>query len=171
MKKINACILSMVLGLGSVGCGGASDAPKLANVSGKVMVDGKPQKGLTVEFHPDSSAGTTGPMSTGQTADDGSFILSTATGRAGAVIGSHKVLVKCPWSLTGRETSKAAPVTADGFGSDPEGKAPAAPAPAASESKSDCTVNIKFEDSKTTPLKADVPAEGVADLLLQATSE
>jgi hypothetical protein len=168
MKQLNTCILLSLLMLGIYGCGGeASDAPSVASVSGKVMVDGKPQGGLTVEFHPDSTAGTTGPMSTGLTADDGTFILSTSTGRAGAVIGNHKVLVKCPWSLTGRASNGPAPVTADGFGSDASGKAPAAP-PA---SQSDCTVNIRFEDSGTTPLKAVVPADGVSDLLLQATSE
>ena len=167
MKKLDACILVVLSVFGIFGCsGGANDAPTVASVSGKVMVDGKPQGGLTVEFHPDSTAGTTGPMSTGLTSDDGTFILSTATGRAGAVIGSHKVLVKCPWSLTGRATDGPAPVTADGFGSDASGKAPVAP-PAP---KSDCTVNIKFEDASTTTLKAVVPAEGVSDLLLQATS-
>lgn len=168
MKQLNACALLFICILGISGCGGeASDAPTVAKVSGTVMVDGKPQGGLTVEFHPDSASGTTGPMSTGLTADDGSFILSTSTGRAGAVIGNHKVLVKCPWSLTGRSSNAPAPVTADGFGSDASGKAP--PAPPAP--KSDCTVNIKFEDAGTTPLKAVVPAEGVSDLLLQATAE
>lgn len=168
MKQLNPCTLLLLCSLVISGCsGGASDAPSVAKVSGTVMVDGKPQGGLTVEFHPDSAAGTKGPMSTGQTADDGTFILSTSTGRAGAVIGSHKVLVKCPWSLTGRASDGPAPITADGFGSDASGKTPAAP-PAP---KSDCTVNIKYEDAGTTPLKAVVPAEGVSDLLLQATSE
>ncbi len=149
------------------GCGGPSDAPSLAVVGGKVMVDGKPQAGLTVEFHPDNTAGTTGPMSTGVTGADGSFILSTATGRAGAVIGSHKVLVKCPWSLQGRSSNSEVPVTADGFGSSASGKAPPAPPKASG----DCTVNIRFEDSSTTTLKATVPAEGVNDLLLQASAD
>jgi hypothetical protein len=168
MKHLNPCTLLVLCILGISGCsGGASDAPSVAKVTGTVMVDGKPQGGLTVEFHPDSASGTKGPMSTGLTADDGSFILSTSTGRAGAVIGNHKVLVKCPWSLTGRAGDGPAPVTADGFGSDASGKAPTAP-PAP---KSDCTVNIKYEDAGTTPLKAVVPAEGVSDLLLQATSE
>jgi hypothetical protein len=168
MKRLNICTLPIVWVLGISGCGGgASDAPSVAKVSGTVMVDGKPQGGLTVEFHPDSASGTKGPMSTGMTADDGTFMLSTTTGRAGAVIGNHKVLVKCPWSLTGRASKGPAPVTADGFGSDASGQAPTAP-PAP---KSDCTLSIKFEDAGTTPLKAIVPAEGVSDLLFQATSE
>jgi hypothetical protein len=150
------------------GCGGASDEPALAKVGGKVLVDGKPQKGLTVELHPDSTAGTKGPMSTGQTADDGSFVLATATGREGAVVGSHKVLVKCPWSLTGRSASKNAPATADGFGSSASGEAP--PKQTATQN-SDCQVDIKFEELTTTTLKAQVPKEGVSDLLLQVTSE
>jgi len=148
------------------GCGGGvADAPTLATVSGKVVVDGKPQAGLQVHFIPDVDAGSTGPMSAGETADDGSFLLSCTTGRAGAVIGTHKVLVKCPWSLTGR---KGAPATADGFGSSPDGQPVAAP-PAGSGV--DCTVNIKFEDLSTTPLTAVVPEEGVQDLLLQVTSK
>ncbi len=146
-----------------VGCGGGvSDAPDLASVSGKVTVDGKPTGGLTVEFHPDSHVGTSGPISTGLTAADGTFTLATSTGREGAVVGSHKVLVKCPWRLEGRETE-----TADGFGSSPDGSAPA-PAP---DAGTPCNVNVKYESSEQTPLSAEVPAEGVADILLQASSK
>jgi hypothetical protein len=69
MKKLNACSLLAFSVLGIAGCGGGvSDAPSVAKVSGTVMVDGKPQGGLTVEFHPDSASGTKGPMSTGLTA-------------------------------------------------------------------------------------------------------
>ena len=155
------CVLSLVQ---LAGCGGVADAPKLGKVAGTVMVDGKPQAGLTVEFHPDSKAGTTGPMSMGVTNDEGDFILSSATGRAGAVIGNHKVVVKCPWTLGGRA---GAANTADGFGSSPTGELPPPPA----DDAGDCTLNIRFEDPDTTTLSAAVPEEGVADLLLQVTTK
>ena len=163
--RILLMITALVFSASSfVGCGGGgeSDAPTLAAVSGKVVVNGKPESGLTVEFHPDKNAGTTGPMSTGVTSDDGSFVLSTGTGQAGAVVGKHKVLVKCPWRLEGEEDTE----TADGFGSSEDGSEPAA---AKSTSKA-CNVNAKFESSDQTPLTAEVPAGGVNDLLLQASS-
>lgn len=147
------------------GCGGgAGDAPDLASVSGTVMLDGKPAGGLTVEFLPDNNAGTSGPMSVAVTADDGTFMLSTSTGRAGAVIGTHKVLVKCPWRLEGRAKATS---TADGFGSSADGSEPP---PAPEKKEGDCNVDIKFESVSSTPLSAEVPAGGVNDLLLQATS-
>ena len=167
MKNPAFCFLCLLSLVSVTGCGGGvDDAPTLAKVSGSVMVDGKPQAGLTVEFHPDTNAGTNGPMTMGETSADGSFMLSSATGRAGAVIGSHKVVVKCPWSLTGRDGKKAAP-TADGFGSSETGEMPAAPA----DTGEKCTVNIRFEDPEQTTLTAVVPEEGVADLLLQVTTK
>ena len=157
------CLLSLTF---AAGCGGGvSDAPTLAKVAGTVMVDGKPKGGLTVEFHPDSKAGTTGPMSMAETNDDGSFMLVTGTGRAGAVIGNHKVVVKCPWSLEGR--SAGGDVTADGFGSSADGQ-DVAPPPSSTEK---CTINIRFEDPDSTTLSAVVPEDGVSDLLLQVTTK
>lgn len=145
------------------GCGGGpDDAPDLAPVSGTVMLDGKPAGGLTVEFHPNTDAGTTGPMSTGVTNDDGTFMLASSTGRGGAVIGDHIVLVKCPWRLTGRE----APETADGFGSSEDGSEPEG----AAEKGAPCTLDEKFESLEGTTLKASVPEAGVDDVLLQVTS-
>lgn len=146
------------------GCGGGApdDAPDLAAVSGKVTVDGKAVSGLTVEFHP--TGDTKGPLSTGTTGEDGSFTLATSTGRAGAVIGSHKVLVKCPWRLEGRAKAGS---TADGFGSSESGVAP----PPDPDANKKCTVNEKFEAARTTTLSAEVPPAGVNDLLLQASSK
>lgn len=149
------------------GCGGGpADAPELAAVSGIVMLDGKPAGGLTVEFHPDNTKGTSGPMSTGVTNETGAFTLSASGGRAGAVVGSHKVLVKCPWRLDDGRGGEA--VTADGFGSSAEGNVDVAKP---NDDKNDCQIASKFEDSGSTPLTAEVPAEGVNDILLQTTSK
>lgn len=162
MTRIAAIICPAIFII-TAGCGGGpDDAPDLATVKGTVMLDGKPGANLTVEFHPDSTAGTTGPMSSGVTAEDGTFMLSSATGRSGAVIGQHKVLVKCPWRLTGRDET----ATADGFGSSEDGSEP----PAAQEQGAPCTLHIKYESSDTTPLSAEVTADGVEDILLQTTS-
>lgn len=137
------------------------DAPTLAPVSGKLLVDGEPAKGLTIEFHPDSAAGTSGPMSTAVSNPDGTFQLYTAVGGDGAVIGTHKVVVKCQSRPAAGGAS-----TADGFGSSSSGDAP----PAASKGE-DCKLAIKYEDPTTTPLKHVVPEKGIADLVLQTTSE
>lgn len=146
-----------------LGCGGApDDAPTLAVVSGKVLLDGEPAKGLTIEFHPDSAAGTKGPMSTAVSNPDGTFHLYTAVGGDGAVIGTHKVVVKCQSRPAAGGAS-----TADGYGSSSSGEAP----PAANAAAEDCKLAIKYEDPATTPLKHVVPEKGIEDLVLQTTSE
>lgn len=148
------------------GCG-ASDAPPLAVVTGKVLLDGEPAKGLTIEFHPDNSAGTSGPMSLAISNPDGTFHLYTSVGGDGAVIGTHKVVVKCPFRLEGRTTV----VTGDGVGSAASGKAPERVKKAPSSSSDDCKLALKYEDPTTTPLRHVVPEKGISDLVLQATTE
>lgn len=152
-----------------VGCGGGSGGPAVASVSGKVTVDGSPGAGLTVEFHPDASAGASGPMSTGVTGEDGSFELRTPTGQLGAVIGKHKVLVKCPWRLEGNDEDVTA--TADGFGSSEDGSDPPPVAEDSGGAGKKCNVNPRFEGSDTTTLTAEVPEGGVTDLVLPVTSD
>ena len=158
----NCLLLSLVA---AVGCGAPSDLPPLGAVSGKLMVDGKPAANMSVEFHPDNSAGTKGPMSFGITDGEGKFKLYTGSGHEGAVVGKHIVVVKCPFSLEGRS---AKIVTGDGVGSAASGKAPE---PKPESSKSDCTLDIKYESPTTTPLRSMVPIAGLPDLVLDTTSE
>ena len=146
------------------GCG-ASDAPPLAVVTGKVLLDGEPAKGLTIEFHPDNSAGTSGPMSLAISNPDGTFHLYTSVGGDGAVIGTHKVVIKCPFRLEGRTPV----VTGDGVGSAASGKAPEPVKKA--DASDDCKLALKYEDPTKTPLRHVVPEKGISDLVLQATTE
>ena len=147
--------------LAAVGCGGASDVPPLAPVTGKVILDGKPTGGLTVQFIPDNEQGTTGPASSGISNVEGYFELFTPAGEKGAVIGAHKVVVKCPFTLAGRAG------TGDGVGSSSSGVAPPAPKKGA---EADCTLALKYEDVNKTPLKETVPAEGLVDFVVETTS-
>jgi hypothetical protein len=157
------CLLFSLVAV--VGCGTASDLPPLGSVSGKLTVDGKPAANMSVEFHPDNTAGTKGPMSFGITDGEGKFKLYTGGGQEGAVVGKHVVVVKCPFSLTGRSGQ---PVTGDGVGSSASGKAPEPPPEG---SKPDCTLALKYESPTTTPLRSMVPAAGLPDLVLETSSE
>jgi hypothetical protein len=70
---------------------GCSRGPQLAEVEGTVKVKGRPVDGIMVEFWPEGS----GPRSRGETDKEGRYKLMADDGkRAGAVIGSHKVVLR-----------------------------------------------------------------------------
>jgi hypothetical protein len=76
---------------------GCAGSVKLAPVSGKVTMDGKPLVGATVSFTPideKDKKGIEAPLSSiGNTNDQGEFTLQTTTGQPGAVVGKHKVSI------------------------------------------------------------------------------
>jgi hypothetical protein len=77
------------------GCG--TDGYRLAPVSGRVAVDGKPVAGLTVTFEPVGSRErpNPGPGAVGVTDRAGRFQLSTVPGgRRGAVVGPCRVRIR-----------------------------------------------------------------------------
>lgn len=76
------------------GCGGGSGL-KLQKVSGVVTFDGKPLTKGNVQFTPDGSKGTRGPMATGAIGPDGRFTLTTTTSGDGAPVGFYRVTVNC----------------------------------------------------------------------------
>jgi hypothetical protein len=77
-----------LLAVGLVGCGGG---PQFAEVEGTVTRDGKPLERVQVEFHPDG----VGPRSQAVTDAAGKYVLKSDDGsRAGAVVGSHKVVLR-----------------------------------------------------------------------------
>ena len=88
-------LCSMGIAILVTGCGGASDAPQLAAVSGVVLLDGQPLKKGSIQFTPDSSKGTTGRMALGEIKPDGKFVLGTTVPGDGARVGFHKVAVNC----------------------------------------------------------------------------
>ncbi len=72
-----------------LGCGG--DKFQMAPVTGTVMLAGKPLEKVMVEFWPESE----GPRSIAVTDEAGHFELMTDDGkRTGAVVGTHKVILK-----------------------------------------------------------------------------
>ncbi|MDC0934905.1 hypothetical protein OAS39_01370 [Pirellulales bacterium] len=88
----SALVASMILLLS--GCGASY---KIANVSGQVVKDGKPLSGVLVSFQPTGGTLTDspGPGSYGVTDAEGRFELKfVADDRIGAVIGSHRVVLK-----------------------------------------------------------------------------
>ena len=87
--RARAAFLLFVLLL-AAGCGG----PRVAPVSGRVTLDGKPAAGVHVSFQPIATAGDKNPGggSYAITDDDGRFTLRLVEGnRPGAVVGKHRV--------------------------------------------------------------------------------
>jgi hypothetical protein len=72
---------------------GCSNRPPLAQVTGKVTLNGKPLGNVRVAFHPDPDKGTTGPGSSGVTDAEGNFALKFEDGSPGAIVGHHRVLL------------------------------------------------------------------------------
>lgn len=76
------------------GCGGGSGL-KFQKVSGVVTFEGQPLTKGNVQFTPDSSKGTRGPMATGAIGPDGKFTLTTTNPGDGAQVGFYRVSVNC----------------------------------------------------------------------------
>lgn len=68
--------------------------PQFAEVSGVVLLDGKPMSDALVEFLPDPHEGTHGPRCSGITDGQGHFRLIRDDERPGAVVGFHRVLIQ-----------------------------------------------------------------------------
>jgi hypothetical protein len=100
-----------LLALPAIGCTPKSD---FAEVSGVVLLDGKPMPAALVEFLPDSEQGTHGPVSAATTDDEGRFRLVSHDQHPGAVVGKHRVLVQdarsIPQAVTDHSKVKAPPV-------------------------------------------------------------
>lgn len=76
-------------------CGSAAQGPErkpVVKVSGKVLVDGKPVKGISVSFHPVLSAGGAANTESGaQTDENGKFQMMTYTPGDGVPKGDYAV--------------------------------------------------------------------------------
>jgi len=71
-----------------LGCG-ASGGPDLADVTGKVTKGGKPLGSISVTFTPVSGSVSSAAL----TDAEGRFVLLSSSGKAGAVVGKHKVVL------------------------------------------------------------------------------
>lgn len=89
-------LLSMLV---LAGLGGCSKGPvPVAEVEGFITLDNKPLPDVRIAFYPDAlkENGTEGPFSMGRSDDKGHYVLQCQDGRAGAVIGTHKVAINDP---------------------------------------------------------------------------
>src|SRR5262245_55552391 len=88
MRRFVLLPLALVL----IGC--ADQGPKIANVSGRVTLDGQPLANAAVMFSPVAPKGsiTPGPDSGAKTDASGRYTLElTGKGKKGAVVGKHTV--------------------------------------------------------------------------------
>jgi hypothetical protein len=84
--------LGVVIVIALSGC--AKGPPPVTEVSGVVLLEGKPLPQARVEFIPDLSGFGAEMNSSATTDDEGRFSLSmTYKGQPGAVVGKHRVLV------------------------------------------------------------------------------
>ena len=80
--------LMMFMAISSIGCfGGQGNEPRLAKVTGVVVINDKPVPKVKVLFEPLSEAGP----SWGLTKDDGTFEVYYSLDQPGAVLGKHRV--------------------------------------------------------------------------------
>jgi hypothetical protein len=142
-----------------LGCGGdGGENLSYAKVSGVVLLDGKPVENATVTFSPKEK----GAISVGITNPEGQFTMKTVTGRAGAVVGDHDVMVALNITF-GDETSTIQP----GDLAPPQAGEPGYVAPKASGTR--WIIAEKY--SKPGLLKATVPAGGLTDHKLEVTAK
>jgi hypothetical protein len=85
-----AALLAVIVLWTAAAC---SSRPAVAEVDGVVKSGGKPLPHVRVQFLPDPDKATSGPISTGTTDEEGRFKLVCADGRAGAVVGWHRVVI------------------------------------------------------------------------------
>ncbi len=79
-----------VVVLAVVGCMGSSvQYPEVVDVTGSVLLDGKPLAGATITFVPSN-----GRASAGQTDANGRYTLAYTKTIAGAIFGWHRVMIR-----------------------------------------------------------------------------
>lgn len=83
------CLLAGLL-VCAIGCGNS----KIAPVSGRVTMDGKPLVNAMIIFEPISDDPNPGPGSKARTDSDGRFTLEQLSGdKIGAMVGKHRVMI------------------------------------------------------------------------------
>jgi hypothetical protein len=94
-----------------LGCG---PSYHVADVDGMLIVQGKPAPKVRIQFIPDIDAHTTGPVSFGETDEQGKFSLilqvpNSNSNAPGAVVGSH-VVVLTDLELAASATGRGVPI-------------------------------------------------------------
>ena len=93
-RQLSLCI---VIVTAFAGCG--DGGPTLSSVTGTLTKGGKPLAGVAVNFSTE-----TGQSSAGLTNSEGKFVLISATGKKGAVVGKHKVTLSGGPSVAAQQT-------------------------------------------------------------------
>lgn len=152
----------LALAAGLLALGGCNSSPyALAPVAGLVTLDGKPLAGAAVEFQPSDPGNVNpGPGSSATTGEDGRYTLQVVGGKAGAVVGPHRVTVS--------KLAAAAPKRA-ARGLPEKGGAPA-PDAGASEQDAPQLDLVPARYNRATTLKFDVPAGGSQSVDFALTS-
>lgn len=88
-----AALMATSLLVATAGCQHKPDLPPLAPTSGTITLDGQPLDSGNVQFVPEESKGTSGPIGTGRIGPDGKYEISTA-GVSGALVGHHLVAIE-----------------------------------------------------------------------------
>jgi hypothetical protein len=91
MRLGAALLLYLGVGLGS----GCSRQAEFGEVQGTVTLSGKPLAGVVVTFYPETIGNESAPSARGKTDAAGNYALTT-DGKAGALVGKHRVVVKWP---------------------------------------------------------------------------
>lgn len=128
------------------GCG--PSGPAIAEIKGKVTLDGKPLTGGGISFIPQTAKGV---RSSGVINAQGEFTVYTPSGQKGAIVGTHTVVILPPLSATGG-------------GSTPGGTAPTDSGPVA-------PIPGKYSDAAKTDLSAEVKKGIVNEITLELKSK
>ena len=151
MRRLASAVFLVVpLVCGAAGCGGTKTIP----VEGVVLLDDQPLAGATITFTPIAGDGL---PATGRTGQDGTFTLTNADGRSGALPGEYKVMVSKAeaMELPGGQAPKT-PEEIEKMMMKGRGKDRKSPSPA---KKSSSGVPARYR-SADTPLRQTVPPEG-----------
>jgi hypothetical protein len=84
-------LLAALVILATAGCG---TSPTFVEVEGTLTANGNPLDNILVQFLPDPTKENGGPHSSGVTDQQGRFRLKATTGKDGAVVGWHCVVLE-----------------------------------------------------------------------------
>lgn len=142
VRQHNLATCCIVLGLGLL-LVGCNRGLQVAPVAGRVTLDGKPLKFGSVMMQ----SGSGGQAAIGEIQPDGSFVMSTFRPEDGAIVGQHRIRVTC-FSAQ-----------------DPAVRA------TAGDTLGKLLIPQKYTVFSASGLTADVPAEGLPELLLELKTE
>jgi hypothetical protein len=119
-RGVPCLLLTLLIVFGVAGCGGTSDGPNVAVVSGQVTLKGNPLASAGVSFRPDAAKGNKTKFIPSATAnEDGEYELMTGD-KKGAPVGWYKVVVVAPSpAMVAGEAPKSGPPPFNSKYSDP----------------------------------------------------